>query len=84
LRDIGWPQYLLWVLLAPVFLPKFIAIPLSAAAIQGINVFFYGVLLILAFIPTEDTGPNSLMRQPVVLPVTVKRRPGQFGKLGTL
>jgi hypothetical protein len=84
LRDIGWPQYLLWVLLAPVFLPKFIAIPLSAPAIQGINVFFYGVLLILAFIPTEDTVPKSPTRQPPVPPVTVKRRPGQFGKLGTL
>lgn len=84
LRDIGWPQYLLWVLLTPVFLPKFIAIPLAAPAILGINVFFYGVLLILAFIPTEDTVPKSPTRQPPVPPVTVKRRPGQFGKLGTL
>ncbi|OWV93109.1 hypothetical protein ATY81_25535 [Rhizobium sp. R72] len=40
LRDIGWPQYLIWVLLTPVFLPKFIAIPLPALATQGITLFF--------------------------------------------
>lgn len=82
LRDIGWPQYLLWVLLTPVFLPELIAIPLPAPAIQGIAVFFYGVLLILAFVPGEGTNPSTRYKlaQP---PALAKRRPGQFGKLGT-
>ncbi len=82
LRDIGWPQYLLWALLAPVFLPKFLAIPLPAMAIQGIGVFFYGVLLTLAFIPSGGFGPPAY--RPVTPPrIVVKRKPGQFGRLGT-
>lgn len=28
LRDIGWPQFYLWILLAPVFLPKFLGLSL--------------------------------------------------------
>jgi hypothetical protein len=82
LRDIGWPQYLLWALLAPVFLPKFLAIPLPAMAIQAIGVFFYCVLLTLAFIPSGGFGPPAY--RPVTPPrIVVKRRPGQFGRLGT-
>jgi len=82
LRDIGWPQYLLWAFLAPVFLPKFIAVPLPAVAIQGIAVFFYGVLLILAFIPSGGFGPPAYRVAPPPR-VVVKRKPGQFGRLGT-
>lgn len=83
LRDIGWPQLLLWVLLAPVFLPKFVAIPLPLLAVQGINVFFYGVLFILAFIPGQDGRPIFQSRQPAPQPALAKRKPGQFGRLGT-
>ncbi|NYJ10063.1 uncharacterized membrane protein YhaH (DUF805 family) [Rhizobium leguminosarum] len=82
LRDIGWPQYLLWVLLAPVFLPRFLAIPLPALAIQGIAFFFYGVLLVLAFIPGEDSNPPTQYKL-AQSPTPAKRRPGQFGRLGT-
>ncbi len=82
LRDIGWPQYLLWAFLAPVFLPKFIAIPLPAVAIQGIAAFFYGALLILAFIPSGGFGPPAY-RVATPPRVAVKRKPGQFGRLGT-
>jgi len=81
LRDIGWPQYLLWLLLAPVFLPRFFVIPLPVLAIQGITFFFYGVLLVLAFIPGEDPSPPG--RYKLAQPTPVKRRPGQFGRLGT-
>lgn len=82
LRDIGWPQYLLWVPLAPVFLPRFLAIPLPALAIQGITLFFYGVLLVLAFIPGEDSSPPTRYKL-AQSPTPAKRRPGQFGRLGT-
>ncbi|ANM09970.1 MULTISPECIES: hypothetical protein [unclassified Rhizobium] len=82
LRDIGWPQYLLWGLLAPVFLPKFLAIPLPALAIQGITFFFYGVLLVLAFISGEDSSPPTRYKL-AQSPTPAKRRPGQFGRLGT-
>ncbi|MBX4917902.1 hypothetical protein [Rhizobium bangladeshense] len=81
LRDIGWPQYLLWLLLAPVFLPRFYAIPLPTLAIQGITFFFYGALLVLAFIPGEDSSPPA--RYKLAQPTPAKRRPGQFGRLGT-
>ncbi|MBX4872519.1 hypothetical protein HJA87_13935 [Rhizobium bangladeshense] len=81
LRDIGWPQYLLWLLLAPVFLPRFFAIPLPTLAIQGITFFFYGALLVLAFIPGEDSSPPA--RYKLAQPTPAKRRPGQFGRLGT-
>ncbi|MDR9818916.1 hypothetical protein RJJ63_06325 [Rhizobium hidalgonense] len=80
LRDIGWPQYLLWMLLAPVFVPRFIAIPLPLLAIQGIIFFFYGVLLILAFIPGENSSPPT--RCKLAQPSPARPRPGQFGKLG--
>lgn len=82
LRDIGWPQYLLWLLLAPVFLPRFFVIPLPVLAIQGIVIFFYGVLLILAFIPGADSRPSGRCKL-AQLPAPAKRRPGQFGRLGT-
>ncbi|WP_156667114.1 hypothetical protein [Rhizobium bangladeshense] len=81
LRDIGWPQYLLWLLLAPVFSPRFFAIPLPTLAIQGITFFFYGALLVLAFIPGEDSSPPA--RYKLAQPTPAKRRPGQFGRLGT-
>ncbi|MBX4931441.1 hypothetical protein HJA78_06805 [Rhizobium bangladeshense] len=81
LRDIGWPQYLLWLLLAPVFLPRFFAIPLPTLATQGITFFFYGALLVLAFIPGEDSSPPA--RYKLAQPTPAKRRPGQFGRLGT-
>lgn len=81
LRDIGWSQYLLWLLLAPVFLPRFFAIPLPTLAIQGITCFFYGMLLVLAFIPGEDSSPPA--RYKLAQPTSAKRRPGQFGRLGT-
>lgn len=83
IRDIGWPQYVMWVPVAPVFIPKFISIPLPPFAIQGIGVFFYAVLLMLALVPGSGSRPSD--RYPIgARPLTtIKRKPGQFGKLGT-
>lgn len=82
LRDIGWPQLLLWALLAPVFLPKFVGLPLPALAVQAITIFFYGVLLVLAFIPGQGSTPIFQAKRPLPQPVPVRRKPGQFGRLG--
>jgi len=81
LRDIGWPQYLMWVLLAPVFLPKFIAIPLPALATQGIALFFYGVLFVLALVSNEGSTPTAPSQAARPSALTRPRR-GQFGRLG--
>lgn len=85
LRDIGASQSLLWVLLAPVFIPKFVAIPLSTLAVEAITVFFFGVLLLLAVIPAAGSGPIFPKRPPPApAPVAAaKPRSGQFGKLGS-
>jgi uncharacterized membrane protein YhaH (DUF805 family) len=84
LRDIGWPQYYLWILLAPVFLPKFLEIPLTALAAQGLNLLFHAGVVFLALIPREgdrSAPPPSIPTQaPLPMPA---RRSGQFGRLGT-
>jgi uncharacterized membrane protein YhaH (DUF805 family) len=83
LRDIGWPQYVLWVLLTPVFLPKFVGFSLSAEAAHGISLFFYTGLFVLAFIPCRDAARPPGHGNIPLAPIQVRRRPGQFGRLGT-
>lgn len=83
LRDIGWPQALLWVLLAPVFVPKFVHVPLPEMAVHAISLFFYTAIFALAFIPGESTrsAPPRLELQPQATPA--RRSSSQFGRLGT-
>jgi uncharacterized membrane protein YhaH (DUF805 family) len=81
LRDIGWPQAVLWVMVTPIFLPKFVRIPLPALAVQGISLLFYIALLALAFIPGKDAR-NAPPPGPARPQAIMKRRPGQFGRLG--
>ena len=83
IRHIGWPQYVMLVPLAPVFIPKFVAIPLPDIAIQGIAIFFYAVLLVLAFIPGDGPRPSDRYPMGARAPAPAKRKPGQFGRLGT-
>jgi hypothetical protein len=83
IRDIGWPQYVMWLPLAPVFIPKFISIPLPPFAIQGIGVFFYAVLLTLAFVPGSGSRPSDRYPMGARPLTTIKRKPGQFGRRGT-
>lgn len=82
LRDIGAPQYWLWVLLTPVFLPKFVHLPLPDLAFQIVGVLFYGALLALALVPAKDSGPLLPPRRFAPEPVPIKPRPGQFGRRG--
>jgi hypothetical protein len=86
LRDIGWPQYYLWILLAPVFLPRFLAIPLAPMAAQGLNLLFHAGVVFLALIPSEGDRPEP-PAAPVALransaAVAAPRRTGRFGRLG--
>lgn len=90
LRDIGTSQYLLPVLLAPFFVPRLVAV--SDPVRLGITVFFFAVLLILAFIPAPGSGPLLPRRPPAVPPVAPtptappvagRRQAVQFGKLGS-
>lgn len=83
LRDIGWPQYYLWILLAPVFLPKFLEIPVAPLAAQGLNLLFHAGVVFLALIPGEadrSAPPPPAMPTPVPAPARQLRR---FGRLGT-
>ncbi|MDB5526836.1 MAG: hypothetical protein JWM58_4599 [Rhizobium sp.] len=82
-RDIGWPQVVLWILLTPVFLPKFVHVPLPDLAIHGISLFFYTALFVLAFIPGEGARTESPAGRAPLQPVVTKRQSGQFGRLGT-
>jgi hypothetical protein len=83
LRDIGWPQAVLWILLAPVFLPKFVHVPLPALAVEGISLFFYAGICLLAFIPSEGSRTTPRREQVQPVRIEVKRKSGQFGRLGT-
>jgi Cu/Ag efflux protein CusF len=83
LRDIGWPQFVLWILLAPVFLPKFIHLPLSEMAVHSISLFFYTGLFALAFVPGEDARNATPTGAARTADIVIKQRSGQFGRLGT-
>ena len=84
LRDIGWPQYYLWILSAPVFLPRFLEIPLAPLAAQGLNLLFHAGIVLLALVPSEDDEPPApVVPVPVPQAAPAKRRPGQFGRLGS-
>ena len=83
LRDIGWPQPLLWALLAPVFVPRFLHLPLSPLVAEGVAMFFYTALFALALIPGEGSRrpPPPVLRTEPSRPLAAKPS-GQFGKLG--
>lgn len=86
IRDIGWPQYTLWIMIAPIFLPKLLQLPLPSLAIQGLAALFYGMVAVLAFIPGEGSGGTAALPAtalPRTRPAALKRQPGQFGRLGT-
>jgi uncharacterized membrane protein YhaH (DUF805 family) len=85
LRDIGWPQAVLWLMLAPVFLPKFLVVPLPMPVVYGVTVFFYGLMLVLALLPSTGADPTESGQAAVEpRPTAVAKRPrAQFGKLGT-
>lgn len=84
LRDIGWPQFWLFVIIAPVFLPRFIALPLPAEIVQVLGWVFYAGIAVLAFVPAGGFASGSPPPGAIaVKPVTVQRQPGQFGRLGT-
>ena len=84
LRDIGWPQYYLWILIGPVFLPRFLEIPLAPLAAQGLNLLFHAGAVLLALIPTEgdDPAPRPPVTPSPVPAAVATRRPGRFGRLG--
>jgi hypothetical protein len=83
LRDIGWPQYYLWILIAPVFLPRLIEMPLAPIAAQALNLAFHAGVVFLALIPGEGDRPAPPIVPLTARPTTIQRRPGQFGRLGT-
>lgn len=84
LRDIGWPQYYLWILIAPVFLPRFLELPLAPLAAQGLNLLFHAGVVLLALIPSEGdhAEPPPVIPAPPQ-PSVVVHRTGQFGRLGS-
>lgn len=84
LRDIGWPQFWLFAIIAPVFLQRLIALPLPADVVQVLGWVFYAGIAVLAFVPAGGfaSGPPS-PTAITVKAVTVRRQPGQFGRLGT-
>lgn len=84
LRDIGRPQFWLFAIVAPVFLPRFIALPLPGEFAQALDWVFYAGIAVLAFVPPGGFASGSPPPGTVaVKTVTVQRRPGQFGRLGT-
>ncbi|UVC08057.1 hypothetical protein IHQ71_23300 [Rhizobium sp. TH2] len=84
LRDIGWPQFWLFAIIAPVFVPRLMALPLPAEIAQVLGWLFYSGIAVLAFIPAGGfaSGPPP-PTAATVQPVTVRRQSGQFGRLGT-
>jgi uncharacterized membrane protein YhaH (DUF805 family) len=82
LRDIGWPQYLLWLLIAPIFVPKFLALPLSPVAAQLVGLVFYMGVAFIALIPGEGQRPRPVPAAAGA-PTVVRRRPTQFGRLSS-
>lgn len=83
LRDIGWPQYYLWILIAPVFLPRLIEMPLTPIAAQALNLAFHAGVVFLALIPGEGDRTPPPIVPLAARPTAIQRRPGQFGRLGT-
>jgi len=84
LRDIGWPQFWLFAIVAPVFLPRFIALPLPIEVVQVLGWVFYAGIAVLAFVPPGGFASGSPPSAAVTVnPATVRRQPGQFGRLGT-
>ena len=85
LRDIGWPQFWLFAIIAPVFLPRFIALPLPAEIVQVLGWIFYAGIAVLALVPAGGfaSGSPPPAAAATVQPVTVRRQAGQFGRLGT-
>lgn len=85
LRDIGWPQYYLWILLAPVFLPRFLEMPLAPLAAQGLNLLFHAGVIFLALIPSESDAtppPVPVKLRANATTAAAQRRTAQFGRLG--
>ena len=83
LRDIGWPQFYLWILLAPIFVPKFLGLPMPALLLQGISLLFYAAVFGLALIPGEGSRPTAPPLRMQAAEVPGRKTSGQFGKLGT-
>jgi hypothetical protein len=83
LRDIGWPQFWLFAIIAPVFLPRLIALPLPGEIVQVLGWLFYAGIAVLAFVPAGGFASGPPPAAMAVKPVTVQRQPGQFGRLGT-
>ena len=87
LRDIGWPQYYLWLILTPVFLPKFVNLPLPPMAVQGLGLLFYAAVGLLALIPSaEDRQPPEpvpAVARPVPRPPAGGGKRAQFGRLNS-
>lgn len=85
LRDIGWPQYYIWLILAPVFLPKFVNLSLPLVAVQGLGLLFYTAVGLLAFIPPagdrQPTEPAATVARPVPRPPAGGSKQAQFGRL---
>jgi hypothetical protein len=83
LRDIGWPQYWLFAIIAPVFVPRLIALPVPGEIVQVLGWVFYAGIAILAFVPAGGFASGPPPTAIPVKPLTVRRQPGQFGRLGT-
>lgn len=88
LRDIGWPQYYLWILLAPVFLPKVMGLSTPHLMAQGVNILFLAAVFGLALIPSEGTGGDAAKPpsepQPSLksMPAVTGKGRRHFGRLG--
>jgi uncharacterized membrane protein YhaH (DUF805 family) len=87
LRDIGLPQYSVWIALSPFLLTKFFSFP--ELAIQAMTIGFFAMLGIIAIIPPqggsdkEDAPPKARRLHEMPEPSNpIKRSPGQFGRRG--
>ena len=87
LRDIGWPQYYLWLILAPVFLPKFVNLSLPSMAVQGLGLLFYAAVGLLAFIPSaggrQPPEPAVAVAGPAPRSSVGGAKRAQFGRLSS-
>lgn len=93
-RDIGWPQFAVWLVLAPLLLPRFVPLPMSQFLVPLLSGFGLLVLVAIALVPSGGFGSSDEDRDDPPPPGPTrggnrppgsrpgKPRQGQFGKLG--
>jgi uncharacterized membrane protein YhaH (DUF805 family) len=78
LRDIGWPQYYLLVLIAPVFLAKYVPVPAEPMLALAISLLFYAGIILLALVPREDDDDGMVLS--AIAQDTISKRRNGFGQ----